>query len=701
MLAVAVIVAYHNALDGEFVFDDAGSIGNNRSLRQAATWLVPPANSGETVAGRPLLNASFGINRALLGEGPRGFHAVNIGIQVLATLALFAFVGRALRGPMLAGRWAARSDGVAASVALLWSVHPLLTESVTYIVQRAESLVGLWVLLALIAFARGAECDERAAADPESRRDARFWWGLSWLATLAGVATKEVAAVVPVLAYLYDAAFVAGNWRAALSRRWRVLAVLATSWVWLAFLVWQTGNRGGTVGAGSSVAPWSYLVTQTRGVWLYLKLCVWPAPLVIDYGTPVWSLAEAWPFAVATCALFGATVWALVRKPAWGFIGAWFFVLLAPSSSFIPISTQTLAEHRMYLPLAAVVTTLVVVLWSRLGRAAWAVVVVPAIAAGVLTIRRNVDYRTAAGMWLCTAEAQPQNPRAWSGYGTLLFDAGRAAESLPYLERGVAAAPGDARYRLTLARGYAAAGKLDAAWREFDEALRLAPNLYAAHMSYAETLVQAGRAADAVPHFEHAVALQPRQVEAQFNLANALFGSGRAGEALPHYEAALALYPDALDVRTNYAGALLAAGRTDAAASEVERVLAVDAKSPQAQWVTAQLALSRNDQARAEIAFRRILAVDPKHRDARYALGQLELAADRPEEAEKHFAEFLKLEPNAAAAHNARGIALAQLGRMLEARDAFARAVALSPDFQDARDNLRRATSELSGQGTR
>lgn len=684
LLVIAVFAAYHNSFDGAFVFDDDGSIAGNETIRRIGTAFVPPADSGRTVAGRPLLNLSFALNRAVGGDAPAGYHAVNLAIHLAAALALATLVARALRGPRLRARWGAAADEFGAAVALLWAVHPLLTESVTYVVQRAESLAGLWVLFALLAFARGAE----------SARPAR-WWVAAFAATLLGVATKEIAAVVPVLAWLYDGAFVAGGFAEAWRKRWKVYALLAVPWLPLAAFVRHAGNRGGTAGAGTAIDAWSYLLTQTRAVWLYLKLSVWPAPLVLDYGTPLWPLRTVWPFALATAGLFGASLCALARRPAWGFLGAWFFVLLAPSSSVVPVATQTLAEHRMYLPLAAVVAAALAPLWSRFGRRAGWWVAALAVVAIVATARRNDDYRNAEFLWRDSATKAPENPRAWGGLGTVLFDGGRAGEAIEALRRAVALAPQDARYRLTLARALAAAGRREEAWGEFDTTLRLAPGLYEAHVSYGNALVQAGRPGDAVPFFTTGAALRPASGEARFNLANALWWSGRPADALPHYERTLALEPAAVDVRTNYAGALVAAGRATEAIAEAERVLARDAAVAQAHVVVGQARLALGDPARAAEAFRAALQLKAESPDALFALGQIELAAERPAEAEGCFSALLKLAPDAAPVHNARGIALAQLGRMREARDAFAKAAALAPGFTEAQENLQRAERQL------
>ena len=251
---------------------------------------------------------------------------------------------------------------MAAIIALIWAVHPLQTESVTYTVQRAESLMGLFYLLMLYGLARGA------AAPPAAVLRGIFWYGVSALACLMGMATKEVMASAPLMALLYDRTFLAGSFREAVRRRWGYYLALVATWPVFEEVLVSSWGRG-SFGAG--VSPWRYLGTQCGAVAHYLWLCLWPTPLVLDYGRPLaHGAAEIVPYAVLVAALVLATVVALWRWPKLGFLGAFFFVILAPSSSVVPQIRQTIAEHRMYLPLAAVATLVVVAAQQGLRRAA-------------------------------------------------------------------------------------------------------------------------------------------------------------------------------------------------------------------------------------------------------------------------------------------------------------------------------------------
>ncbi len=189
----------------------------------------PPATT--TLAGRPLAALSFAINYALAGRTTWPYHATNLAIHIAAALLLLGVVRRTL---LAVGKSPRFSLACAAAIAALWAVHPLQTESVTYIVQRVESLAGLFYLLALYCLIRQASSIGRAK-----------WWSVSAVvACLLGVCTKEIMATAPVVLLAYDAIFLAGSIGGGLRRRWGTYLAMAATLIPLACLIAAGGWRG-------------------------------------------------------------------------------------------------------------------------------------------------------------------------------------------------------------------------------------------------------------------------------------------------------------------------------------------------------------------------------------------------------------------------------------------------------------------------
>lgn len=623
-LVLAVAAVYANSFRGAFVFDDIPAIRENPTLRHPAdlgSILAPPGDQAGTVGGRPLVNLSLALNFAISGLRPWSYHAFNLLIHALATLALFGVVRRTVAAGQAAGQAPGRRETAAMggeatwsafAAALLWALHPLQTEAVTYVVQRTESMAGLFYLLTLYCFIRAVEEIEVRTGEVEiggvgtARRAVRvrplrrseskggsasrlhLWLALSWTACLLGMASKEVMVSAPVIVFLYDRTFVAGSFGKAWRARRSYYLALGATWLLLAALVAQTHGRGGSAGFESSAAVWPYLLTQCRAVALYLRLALWPQPLVFDHGTAlVADPSSVLPQGLLVLALLAGTAVALVRRPALGFLGAWFFGLLAPSSSFIPVATEPIAEHRMYLPLAAVVVTAVG------AAAAWAARRAPALAPGWFGIRpgcglvlgaaavalgsasavRNRAYRSEVALWKDTVAKMPGNPRAHNDLGTALDAAGdhggAAAEFAEAVRVDPSYAPAQYNDGVTLLD----AGRAGEALPHLRQALSAPRHRAELRLYLAEALSRLGRYPEAAQYDRQALELEPANLEAAFDLGNNLAAQGLYPDAAEAFRRALELAPTNTVVGTNLANALLYAGRIDEAIDEYRRVL--------------------------------------------------------------------------------------------------------------------------------
>jgi tetratricopeptide (TPR) repeat protein len=646
VIALAVAAVYANSLSTPFVFDDFMAITQNptiRDLRRMGDVLSSPLfATGAT--GRPVVSLSLAINYALGGNEVRGYHLANLLIHALAALVLFGLVRRTLLRPALRERFGAAALPLAFAVALLWAVHPLLTESVTFVIQRSESLMGMFYLLTLYGFVRAVE-------SPSPRR----WEAVTVLACLLGMATKEVMVSAPLVVLLYDRCFVAGTFRAAWRARGKLYAGLAATWLLLAYLVAGSHQRGGSFGGG--VSSWEYLLTQCGAIVMYLKLVFWPSPLVVDYGmTVVRSAGDVWLQGVLLILLAVATVVALRRRLAAGFLGFVFFAILAPSSSVVPLVTQTMAEHRMYLPLAAVIALVVLGSYRWLGRGSLGVWVVLAVVAGSLSVARNRDYESNVKLWSVTVTQLPDNPRAQSSLGCALAIEGRNDEARVHLARAVELKPDFAEARFNYGNFLFRAYEPDAAREQLEAAVRLRPAYFEAHFVLAGALVQLRRPAEALEHFAATLKIRPEYWEARQMYADTLAAVGKNAEAAEEYGKALLRRPDNAALHEGLGAALGRLGRVAEAAEQ----------------------------------FAAAVRLDPESIPARFNLGNALFALRRFGEAAEHYGAVVRLRPTFAEAHNNLANALVQLGRFDEAKAEYEETLRLKPDYAPARNNLAR-----------
>ncbi|MBK9991790.1 MAG: tetratricopeptide repeat protein [Verrucomicrobia bacterium] len=712
LLAGCLFAAYHNTFAVPYLLDDADSIEKNKTIRSLATAFFPPTNSGITVSGRPLLNLSLAINYRLGGTGLFGYHLGNLLIHFAAALSLFGVIRRTLQLPAMAARYGKHATLLAWFSAALWALHPLQTESVTYIIQRAESLVGLCYLFTLYAFIRAVE------------KPSRLWPTITIIACLLGMAAKEVMATAPLILLLYDRTFVSGTFAESWQRRGPLYLALAATWGVLLALVISSGGRGTSVGY-SAVSWLDYLLTQGPGITTYLAHSFFPANLIFDYG----AVVEMRPLVLAggiltVATLLAVTVILLVKKPKAGFFGAWFFLILAPTSSIIPVATQTLADHRMYVPLAALVVGLVLLIHQTSKRYYWSLLALLAAVLGIVTFQRNASYRSNISIWEDTVQKVPDNARALNNLGSYYLAGNRIDEAIIRFSEALKFVPNypfancnlgraliyketetsesshaindladGIRFRhtpTTVANEYGAAGnkKIEEGLALLEKAVRAEPtnSFFLAH--YGNALLSLKQPEAAVAQLEKAVALEPGNHDMQYNLANALARIDQNERAAVHFQIALRLKPDDAETLTNYGALLRRMNRISEAIDRLENALRLNPNSARthSNLGVALLEAERTDEAIAHL--KEALRLDSNIAQARYNLSNALAETGHTEEAITHLEALLKKEPPTAELLSNLGVLYARAGRLDEALVQTKRALEIDPSYRAAQENF-------------
>jgi Flp pilus assembly protein TadD len=654
LLVLAGSLAYGNSLAGPLIFDDTRTIVDNTSIRQMSTALQPDAQT--PVAGRPIANLTFAVNYALGERSVTGYHVVNVAIHILAALTLFGLLRRLFAQPESdtdrSPSGQAPGDGMALVCAMAWLLHPLNTESVDYLTQRTESLVGLFFLLTLYAAVRAW-----------TARPAWPWALMAIAANACGTGTKESMILAPVFVVLCDRAFRFPTFREAFAERYRLYAGLAAGW--LIFLALARGTPYfAPAGFATRVSRWTYFLNQPDLIMRYLRLSVWPRGLVLDYGLPQpLTVFDVWPSALVLIGLAALTIVAIVRAPRLGFWGVWFFVTLAPASSFIPIPTEVGAERRMYLPLVAVVVILVSTAWrvALVRRYATVLACLALVALGIGTVARNSEYRDGVAIWQ-TVLARWPHARAHANLAVELREAGQVDESIRHLR---VAAPVDAESKHALGSALIERGPVAEGISQLEEFVRLYPgdlHVSDARQELAAALYREGRLAEAIGQLRAVATSLPDYALGHANLANLLLESRDYGGAVDQYREVLRLKPGNLVAQRQLAVTLSAGGRLDEAAA----------------------------------AFRKALELDPRDVTAIRGLVDVLLRGGQFGEAEQEARRIVSAYPNDAASHNVLGIALASQGRTVDAAREFETAARLDPQMKEAQDNLARVRSGAS-----
>jgi tetratricopeptide (TPR) repeat protein len=609
-----LVSAYSNGLSGPFVYDDELTIRDNRSIRELRLPDVFSAEQDSPTAGRPLVNGSFAINYALNGLDVRAYHATNLFIHIVCALLLFGLVRRTLDLQALRDRFRDRSTSIALATALVWALHPLNSEVVEYLTQRSESLMALFYLLTIYASVRaiGAERPER-------------WQALAVLVCALGMACKESMVTAPIMVVLYDRAYQFDSLTRAFARRGRFYGALAAIWVVLAVLMWPA-PRGESAGFASGASPWTYLLNQSVIVTDYLRHAFWPKNLVANYGWIVpLTLIDVAPFAIliALLLVIAAATWLL--RPKIGFLGVWFFLTLAPTSSVVPIPIEVGAERRMYLPLMALAALVVIAgatlltaldrKWigerrflSRYGGAA--LVAVISLALATATLIRNREYASPLSLYR-TAVARWPNYLGYHILGSALLTAGADQEAERVLRVALDGAP---RAHYDLGVSLFNQKRLDEAAEHFATLIRIwesppASHSYwqppvrgdvaGAHLLMGRAFAQQERWARAAEQFEHVIRMSPSDVEARHLLAGALFSDRSFEQAIAHYNVYLQSRPRDVGALTNLGIALVSVGKDEDAIAVFRRAVDIDPANGSSQRNLANALFDHGDLAEA------------------------------------------------------------------------------------------------------
>lgn len=613
LVTLCGFAAYGNSFQGAFVFDDLIEIAANPAVHRLwPPWV--PMFGGNDVAARPLPYLSFAIDHALYGDSPFGYHATNLAIHLLCAALLMWLVNETLRGPAFSTRCHDRSLAIATAVAAIWVVHPLTTQAVTYIYQRMESMAALLIVAAVASAAAAFSTGFRA----ETATQRRSWQAATCCCGLLAGLSKETAVGIPLLVAAYwwiyhsrgDGAHSRGDGEMLRGRLSFFITLTASTWLPLAAVL-AAGRRNYQELRKAAHPPLEYVVTQAEVIVHYVRLAFWPTGQNLDYQ---WQLVESvgsvwWQLAAVLTAGAIAFGGCIARRP-WGFPAAAFFVLLGPTSSFLPVA-DIAVEHRMYLPLACLVALVVggmAAACERFGsrvatRAAVVAATVCVVALGATTHARNRAYDSFSTMW---HDCHAKNPRGMRANWHLAVEAagqGDVDRAVELARRSTEAGTASQAFH-GCAKRFFEAGNPRASERVCREGMKLFATHDCLHKAVwfdlavllTETLVAQGRVDEASAFCGETLPLIDRELGANhpmhFAMQTAELRGRLAGPVSPQAvieaerldkEAAAALgadHPVALTATTAHAAALAAAGRDGPAEKLLRGVVDLEMAKP-------------------------------------------------------------------------------------------------------------------------
>ncbi len=564
ILGTLVFLIYAGTLTGPFIFDDTQNIQQNRSLRieRLSPGSIAKAALESPSKHRPVANISFALNYYFHRYNPVGYHFVNILIHIINGALLYLFAKVTLLTPALKADYDPFKAGwIPLFTALIWTLHPLQTQSVSYIVQRMNSLATLFYLLCLWLYAkyRLSENTKHSA-----------WLLVGCVASgIMAFGSKEIAATLPFFIILYEWYFFQGVRPAWFKRKIPVIAgtFILLIILSLLFLGMEPLDRITADYVNRNITPAQRVLTEFRVVIFYISLLIWPHPSrlnldhefmvsnsLMDPVTTLFSLA-------AIAGAVGAAIYLAKKTPLISFCILWFFGNLVIESSVIGL--EIIFEHRTYLPSLMLIFMLVALAFKYITHRRLCIAVLcMVVAVGSLwTYQRNNVWGDAVALWQDCVAKSPGKARPYNNLGVALARAGRSDEAIENYYKALKINPdyGNAHYNLGSA--LAREGNLRGGIVHLTRAVELEPNSDEAHNNLGIALLKQGEIEEAITHFRKALQNNANDSRTHNNLGIALGRQHNLPEAIFHFQEALRLNPAYAEAHNNLADALRRQGK--------------------------------------------------------------------------------------------------------------------------------------------
>jgi tetratricopeptide (TPR) repeat protein len=690
LLSITIIsfLLYANSFRNTFVFDDLPLIVENsgiRSLRNIPALLGAGVGTGG-ISYRPLRFISYAVDYYFWGLNPVGYHLSNVVFHVISSLFVFGIVSR-----LAGGFWCAFS------AALFFCVHPVQTDSVTYLSGRRDILCALFYLAGFYSFLR-----YRASGQVR-------YVVLIFFFYLFSIASKEMGVTLPLMLFLYDYVWVREE---GLGRKFREVwkrygffylpvFLMGAGFTCYKLFINYPSTRHEYYG-GSLVTNF---LTVGKILVYYLKLIFLPVVLNADYSYDAFSLSQGFfePATFISLVILGGIfyfIFWLLRKEkvvAWGLL--WFFVAILPVCQIFP-HHELLAEHYLYLPLVGIslgvgYITGKLVRGYRFERVLIGCYVLVLILFGVRVIDRNRDWKDGFTLWSKTVKTVPHCARALDNLGVEYYSLKRYREAIPYHEQAVRLKPNYAIAYYNLGNAYNNSGYCDKAIAAYQESIRLKPDNIKAYNNLGVAYKNCKQYEEAFDMYKKVLEKEPDNLSATTNLGALLNGLNLYKMALPYCEKAVALNPKSIEALQNLGVTLSGLGFYDRALSTLQSAIGLNPNNANIHVNIGSVYRKMGNDKKAADEYKLALQLSPQSAEALNNLGVIYSAQGLHDLAIETYQKALGLSPRDARIYCNLGAVYAEKGDYHRAIALYRNAIEIDPAYGKAYGNLGAAYNNL------
>lgn len=554
-LAILACAIYIPTLNYEMIFDDIPCIVENESIHQLTPLFGQPGGHGPLnpqpltpVTARPVVSLSLAVNYYFGQADPFGYRLTNLLLHLMTALLLWAVVSKTLRQPCFGQRFQRSHQPLSIVASMLWLVHPVHTDTVVYITQRTELLMGLFYVLTVWVAIRFWE--------------SKSWYGRAGWSILAlvtsscGMLSKEMMASVPAMVLVYEWTFLRDPLTTMAKRSWMLYAALAASWLPIVAM-YQLGYNTPLGGFNNLISANDWWLTQSNSFFVYWRLVFKPWPLLLHYHVPtLTSFSQAWPGVLGLATYTLLTIYLLWRRSPAGFVLLWFFAVLSPTL-IVPLPHEEISERRLYVPLFAVLPFLAIatfVLVQRLLKRgddllksqwpAHAPAMLGILLFAVVSAVTVPRLSRQSEVWAAVLKHEPDNIFAIAAQGCVEFKQGKIDEGIEKMKIAFDSDPSYLFYRRSYLKALKATGRYEELLENSKVLREHAPDDPVCVYTLAVAYEQNGLIEDAIREYEKSIDLNPDIWESHSALGTLLAERGNVPQAIKHFEVATKLEPD-------------------------------------------------------------------------------------------------------------------------------------------------------------
>jgi tetratricopeptide (TPR) repeat protein len=689
-------VSYFNSLENSFHFDDRPVIEENPNIRELSDLSSIISHNPS----RPILFLSFALNYYFSHLNPFGYHLVNLILHGLTSILIYLIVELSFRSYSFStNELLIPARLVALFSSLIYATLPVHTESVSYIASRSSVLCATFYLSAILFFAKARERGGQGAFI--------FYFLFSMLSFLLALGSKEIAATLPAILLVFDFLIISeGKRKEFIARVFRYhlpFWVILSLYFLLRLFLYETLGH-----PKYDLDVYAYLLTELKVVVNYLRLFIFPLSLNFD---PDFSRAVSpvEPRVIISflllVAILATAIVAFRSKPIISFGILFFFIVLLPTSSIIPLQ-DVMAEHRMYLPavglcliggaLLAGLLRIRQAQYSR-GLIVHAVFIVIVLCFSLGTAGRNLALRDDYELWKDTVKKSPRKARPHNNLGKAYFERNFLDQALTEFKEAVRIDSNYADAHNNLGAIYVKKKLLDSAIEEFKLALSIKPDYADAHHNLGVAYEEKGLTQQAVEEFQKAQRTGHNVVDIYHKMGTINFNRGLLDEAVVQFKRVLKLNPD-YALSHYYLGKIwLKKGQIDQAIAEYQEAIRAKPDFDEAYLDLGNIYFDQSLYEKAATQYRRAAEINPKSPKGHSNLGIVYEKQGRYSEAIAEFNKVLSLRPNDAASHKNLGVIYYyKIKDPQKALGHFRQTLRLNPNQSEA-EAIRQIVTKLEG----